>query len=171
MRITLYPQGPHQCLCVCVWGGGGRMFSDSSFLSETWTSKTKCQMKSLTSRLACVHLRLLHSTSPLVHQVINFVPQQQAWIVERFGKYLRTLEPVSIALWTLNCEVELWTLTFGMLQGLNILIPVVDRIKYVKSLKEKAIDIPSQSAITEGNLEHQAPPFVHTRLGTKLTYR
>lgn len=28
-------------------------------------------------------------------QVVNFVPQQQAWVVERFGKYLRTLQPVS----------------------------------------------------------------------------
>lgn len=33
-----------------------------------------------------------------MRQVVNFVPQQQAWIVERFGKYLRTLEPVSIEL-------------------------------------------------------------------------
>lgn len=37
------------------------------------------------------------------------------------------------------------------LQGLNILIPVVDQIKYVQSLKETVVDIPSQSAITEGN--------------------
>ena len=29
-----------------------------------------------------------------VLQVINFVPQQQAWIVERFGRYLKTLSPV-----------------------------------------------------------------------------
>jgi len=52
----------------------------------------------------------------------------QAWVVERFGKFNRILEP-----------------------GLNFLIPVVDRIKYVQSLKEIAIDIPSQSAITSGN--------------------
>lgn len=30
-----------------------------------------------------------------VNTVINFVPQQQAWVVERFGKYLKTLQPVS----------------------------------------------------------------------------
>lgn len=28
-------------------------------------------------------------------QLINFVPHQQAYIVERFGRYLKTLEPVS----------------------------------------------------------------------------
>jgi regulator of protease activity HflC (stomatin/prohibitin superfamily) len=36
--------------------------------------------------------------------------------------------------------------------GLNILIPFLDRIKYVKSLKETAIEVPSQSAITQGML-------------------
>ncbi|CAO3615290.1 unnamed protein product [Mucor hiemalis] len=61
--------------------------------------------------------------------IIKFVPQQEAWIVERMGKFDRMLEP-----------------------GLNILIPFLDRIKYVKSLKETAIEVPSQSAITQDNV-------------------
>lgn len=51
----------------------------------------------------------------------------QAWVIERMGKFHRILEP-----------------------GLNFLIPILDRIKYVNSLKEIAIDIPKQSAITKG---------------------
>ena len=52
---------------------------------------------------------------------------QEAWVVERMGKYHRILDP-----------------------GLNILIPLLDKIKYVQSLKEIAIDIPQQTAITIG---------------------
>ncbi len=62
-----------------------------------------------------------------MNTVLMFVPQQEAWIVERMGKYHKVLEP-----------------------GLNVLAPVVDRVKYVQSLKEIAIDIPQQSAITIG---------------------
>jgi hypothetical protein len=61
--------------------------------------------------------------------IIRFVPQQTAWIVERMGKFNRILEP-----------------------GLAILVPFLDRIAYVKSLKEAAIEIPSQSAITADNV-------------------
>lgn len=35
-------------------------------------------------------------------------------------------------------------------QGLNILIPVLDRIRYVQSLKEIVINVPEQSAVTLG---------------------
>lgn len=45
--------------------------------------------------------------------------------------------------------------------GLNILIPILDRIRYVKSLKETAIEVPSQSAITQGRL--------HKRKGFKIS--
>lgn len=58
-----------------------------------------------------------------------FVPQQEAWVVERMGKFHHIMQP-----------------------GLNILIPIVDKVKYVQSLKEIAIDIPKQSAITLDNV-------------------
>lgn len=61
--------------------------------------------------------------------VINFVPQQEAWVVERFGKFQTILEP-----------------------GLRILIPFIDNIKYVHTLKEIVVEIPSQSGITRDNV-------------------
>ncbi|KAH6592701.1 hypothetical protein BASA50_003987 [Batrachochytrium salamandrivorans] len=64
--------------------------------------------------------------------IIKFVPQQEAWIVERMGKFHRILEP-----------------------GLAILVPILDRISYVKGLKEVAVEIPSQSAITQDNVTLQ----------------
>ncbi|KAF9434533.1 hypothetical protein BGZ76_007862 [Entomortierella beljakovae] len=64
-----------------------------------------------------------------LNTIIKFVPQQEAWIVERMGRFSRVLEP-----------------------GLQILMPFLDRVKYVKSLKEVAIEIPSQSAITQDNV-------------------
>lgn len=62
-----------------------------------------------------------------MNTVVKFVPQQQAWVVERFGKFSRILDP-----------------------GLAILFPFIDRIRYVKTLKEVAVEIPTQSAITQG---------------------
>lgn len=42
---------------------------------------------------------------------------------------------------------------FCIFKGLNFLLPVFDHISYVQSLKEIAIEIPSQTAISKGNLK------------------
>jgi regulator of protease activity HflC (stomatin/prohibitin superfamily) len=73
--------------------------------------------------------------------IIRFVPQQTAWIVERMGKFHRILQP-----------------------GLAILVPFLDRIAYVKSLKESAIEIPSQSAITADNVTLDLDGVLFTRV-------
>ncbi|KAM0349054.1 hypothetical protein ACHAPU_003989 [Fusarium lateritium] len=73
--------------------------------------------------------------------VVRFVPQQTAWLVERMGKFNRILEP-----------------------GLAILVPFIDRIAYVKSLKEVAIEIPSQSAITADNVTLELDGVLFTRV-------
>jgi len=60
---------------------------------------------------------------------VMFVPQQEAWVVERMGKFNKILNP-----------------------GLNFLIPIIDKVRYLQSLKEIVIDIPEQSAITKDNV-------------------
>lgn len=63
------------------------------------------------------------------NSVVVFVPQQEAWVVERMGKFYKILEP-----------------------GLNLLFPFIDSIRYVQSLKEMAFEIPQQSAVTADNV-------------------
>jgi len=65
----------------------------------------------------------------LLKSSVKFVPQNRAWLIERFGKYQSTKEA-----------------------GLNFIIPFIDRIAADRSLKEQAQDVPSQSAITKDNI-------------------
>jgi regulator of protease activity HflC (stomatin/prohibitin superfamily) len=60
---------------------------------------------------------------------IRIVPQKQAFIIERLGKYSNTLEA-----------------------GFHVLMPFVDRVAYKHTLKEQAIDVPPQSCITKDNI-------------------
>ncbi len=59
----------------------------------------------------------------------KIVPQRSAFIVERLGKYNRTIEA-----------------------GFHILIPFIDKIAYKQNLKEQAIDVAPQICITKDNI-------------------
>ena len=65
----------------------------------------------------------------VLKQSVRFVPQNTALVVERFGKYRTTMEA-----------------------GLNFLVPFIDRVAYNQTLKEQAVDVPSQGAITRDNI-------------------
>lgn len=62
-------------------------------------------------------------------RTIRIVPQKTAFIVERLGKYNSTLDA-----------------------GLHILVPFFDSVSYRHTLKEQAIDVPSQTCITKDNI-------------------
>ena len=63
---------------------------------------------------------------------VKIVPQQNAWVKERLGKYAGRLSP-----------------------GLNFLVPFIDKVAYKHSLKEIALDVPSQVCITRDNTQLQ----------------
>jgi len=65
----------------------------------------------------------------LLAKTVRIVPQARAGIVERFGKYKQTLPA-----------------------GLNIVVPFMDRVRYLIDLREQVVSFPPQPVITEDNL-------------------
>ncbi|MBH5329561.1 SPFH/Band 7/PHB domain protein [Eikenella sp. S3360] len=63
-------------------------------------------------------------------KAITIVPQQEAYVVERLGRFHAVLNP-----------------------GLNFLIPFLDRVAYKHLLKEIPLDVPSQVCITRDNTQ------------------
>jgi regulator of protease activity HflC (stomatin/prohibitin superfamily) len=73
-----------------------------------------------------------------IFQTFKIVPQQHAWVVERLGKYDRTLAP-----------------------GLEFVIPFIERVAYKHSLKEVPLDVPSQVCITRDNTQLQVDGIIY----------
>jgi regulator of protease activity HflC (stomatin/prohibitin superfamily) len=73
-----------------------------------------------------------------IFQTFKIVPQQNAWVVERLGKYDRTLAP-----------------------GLEFVIPFIERVAYKHSLKEVPLDVPSQVCITRDNTQLQVDGIIY----------
>src|SRR5687768_11280693 len=65
----------------------------------------------------------------VVSMTVKIVPQARAGIVERFGKYRATLSA-----------------------GLNVVVPFVDKVRYMIDLREQVVSFPPQPVITEDNL-------------------
>ena len=66
----------------------------------------------------------------IVFEGVRIVPQQNAWVVERRGKFFRVLDP-----------------------GLNLIVPFFDRVAYKHSLKEVPLDVAEQVCITKDNTQ------------------
>src|ERR1041384_6826673 len=78
--------------------------------------------------LVLLALLLLFVVVVLV-KTVRIIPQARAGIVERFGKYKNTLPA-----------------------GLNIVVPFVDKVRYLIDLREQVVSFPPQPVITEDNL-------------------
>src|ERR671928_2186652 len=76
-----------------------------------------------------------------VIRTIKIVPQQHAWVVERLGKFDRTLPP-----------------------GLQLVVPFIERVAYKHSLKEIPLDVPSQVCITRDNTQLQVDGILYFQI-------
>jgi len=65
----------------------------------------------------------------ILFRAIRIIPQARAGVVERLGKYHKTLNP-----------------------GLNVVIPIIDRVRPLIDMREQVVSFPPQPVITEDNL-------------------
>ncbi len=73
-----------------------------------------------------------------IYRTFKIVPQQHAWVVERLGKFDRSLTP-----------------------GLKFVVPFIERVAYKHSLKEVPLDVPSQVCITKDNTQLQVDGIIY----------
>jgi regulator of protease activity HflC (stomatin/prohibitin superfamily) len=69
------------------------------------------------------------------------VPQREQYVVERLGKYSKTLDA-----------------------GFHILIPFIDKVAYKHTLKEQAFDVPSQTCITKDNIAVEVDGVIYMQV-------
>ena len=76
-----------------------------------------------------------------IFKTMQIVPQRQTYIIERLGKYHKSLEA-----------------------GLHILIPFIDKVAYKHSLKEQAVDVPPQMCITRDNISVEVDGILYMQV-------
>jgi len=76
-----------------------------------------------------------------IAKTMQIVPQRHAYIIERLGKYNKTLEA-----------------------GLHILIPFIDKVAYKHTLKEQAVDVLPQMCITKDNISVEVDGILYMQV-------
>lgn len=72
---------------------------------------------------------------------VKVVPEQESWILQRLGKFNKKLLP-----------------------GLSIIIPFIDSVAYKQTLKEEALDINAQGAITKDNVSVKIDGVLYVKI-------
>lgn len=65
-----------------------------------------------------------------IAKTARIVPQRSNYVIERLGKYSRTLD-----------------------SGFHLLIPFIDKVAYIQTLKEEVIDVNRQTCVTKDNIQ------------------
>jgi regulator of protease activity HflC (stomatin/prohibitin superfamily) len=117
-------------------------------LSKVASSAVSSVSPSLCSAIVPAALRLLGRRTIVVgrdgsnwNTAVLMVPQAEEWMIERFGKYHRTAKP-----------------------GLNFAIPILESVAYKRSLKENAVRIKPQTAITKDNVHVKLDGAVYMKV-------
>ena len=74
-------------------------------------------------------------------KLLRIVPEQEAWILENFGKYRGTLGP-----------------------GFHLVIPILQKIAYKQIIKEEVIDVPPQVCITKDKVQVEVDGLLYLRV-------
>lgn len=72
---------------------------------------------------------------------IRLVPAKSEFIVERLGKYSKTLEP-----------------------GFHLLVPIIEKVIYIQNLKEKTIDVPPQECFTKDEIQIEIDGVIYLQV-------
>ncbi|MBN2546679.1 MAG: paraslipin [Spirochaetes bacterium] len=77
----------------------------------------------------------------MIFSIIKIIPHQMTYVIERLGKYNRTLEA-----------------------GFHVLFPFIERVAYKHSLKEVCLDVPPQMCITKDNIAVEIDGILYFRI-------
>jgi regulator of protease activity HflC (stomatin/prohibitin superfamily) len=77
----------------------------------------------------------------VVYNTVTIVSMRHSYVVERLGKFRKVLDP-----------------------GIHFLVPFIDNITYKHEIREQVIDIPSQTCITQDNMQVEVDGIVYLKV-------